>query len=186
MPTTARPRSKYGECNDTTRKNRSGRMGAHGSTEEQSRESCNPCDVLRIAILWSVGTDVMTRPDIRPDARPALFRSLLFLRLLRIGRWHRRRNPCGQLLSRPRTLPARVPQIRIQRVIADSEHAARTSLVTSAAFEHQVRVAAAPHTHRFRSRDGGLDDLRVIAAHLRREVVELDARGLRQRNRPFD
>ena len=58
------------------------------------------------------------------------------------------RRPCDPSSSEVPRIVDRKPQIRLQRVIADVEHAARFALVAVAALEHEPRVAAAPRAQR--------------------------------------
>src|SRR5207253_1755540 len=87
-------------------------------------------------------------------------------------------------LGRPRLLVAagvrlvhRVAQIRLQRVIADAEDAARFALVAARFIEDQPRVAAAPRPHRLVLPERGTEDRHMIAADQRRQVVEIDDVG---------
>jgi hypothetical protein len=78
-----------------------------------------------------------------------------------------------------------VPQIALQRVIADVEEAASLPLVAAAALEDEAGIPAAPRPQGIVGGQRRPQDLTVHAADLRREIVELDPVAVDERNGPF-
>src|SRR5437762_10987059 len=95
------------------------------------------------------------------------------VRRLHVLRCARRPHPRGQLPPGVR-IAAREAQISLEGVIADVEMPARASLVPAGALEHEPRIAASPRAHRLAGGDRGAEHFDVVAAELRREVVELN------------
>src|SRR5215831_12973398 len=117
-----------------------------------------------------------TRPPLRRrrPARAALLgrRSFTLVQLLpRQFIWRIDRSLVVRLVS----------QVRLQRVIADAKAAAGSPLIPAAPIEDDVRVAAAPGTHRFAAMERGAEDGHVIATNCGRQIIQLDDVGLSKR-----
>src|SRR5688572_29748761 len=81
---------------------------------------------------------------------------------------------------------AGVPEVRLQRVVADPENPARPPFVALASADDELRVAAAPGAHGVVARDRWEQSRRVVPPNRCREIVELDIVGLAQRDGPLD
>ena len=81
----------------------------------------------------------------------------------------------------------RSAQVRLQRVIADAQHAARSRACCRDAARARAGRSAAPTSRSVSSRlQRGRERRQVIAADERRQIVQLDDIGDRQRHDAFD
>src|SRR6266536_3480906 len=78
-------------------------------------------------------------------------------------------------------LTRRIPQVGLQRVIADAERLTRLSLVLAAPLEHQPNIPAAPGPQRFLALHGRKKNVAVQVTEPERKILEFDDAAARQR-----